>query len=1330
MSIGATGLQGATGLSGFRGATGLRGMTGVLIGMTGATGFAGSTGAKGPQGTQGATGVGGLMGNTGAQGTQGVQGETGETGLGLNTDTMTGLGVIYAQCGELTADSHFIYDPDGAGGNGELIISGKLTVDGVIDPTALILTQQSLNPHLDGPNDATLWMDTLGSLHVGDYLDLNQIGATGATGILGANGLMGSQGTTGLNGYAGASGAQGAQGSTGFTGSTGIRGNTGITGNLGVQGLSGFNGSTGLVGPAGATNLITGNTGQQGATGAQGNTGLTGTQGVTGFKGATGPSGLQGNTGFQGPTGVSISTSSHQIQLSLNDSNPVRTGTTWIFDTDMSLTERQITAYMNHSVMNPQTVTLKINQPAKLLAVGTDASGSYLSQLTQGRIYWQKHNSNELFGAQSNALLWTGTTWISCENATVSQSSPDLSFINNYINPSNDGGNGLCVSLAETQQPTLVLGSNGTSTLFFSLNGLYWTPLGNTIFSTACYGVAHNGLMWVAVGQGTNTVAWSLDGQNWTGLGTVVGLTSGRGIVWTGSQWLLVGLGGTHTLAYSTDGLTWTGLGNSIFSTAGYAIGWNGYLAVAVGTGTNSIAYSDVTGRTWIGVGTSILSTGLSVLWTGHEWYVGGTPNSNTVAWSQSGQVWSTFNPTLDPLDLTLTGFGLNSSGLHQIQFNRDLILALGQDTAGTLSYSLDRGDNWVSLGSTLFSTAGFSADYNGQAWVSSGQGASHSLGYSTDGINWFGLGLNTFDVSSNYVRWVQDLHLWIALGGTTKTTAWSYDGLYWFRPTNSVFSGGYGLGLVWNRKLGLLIAVGSGSTHSVATSTDGQTWTGLGLSVSGALCLGTSKTRLVIGATGANSLAYSDNGTTWTGLGNSTLTTVNAILWSETHQLWIAVGSKTASLLTIASSPDGINWSLNPTVNIFGVGGVGTSLCLHERGFLAGGSGGTYDFAYSLDGFTWVASSGPFPTTLITHGISTTANQPNIKLQSKLFIYGESQGSLYTSGDGGTTWTYCPLLYTDSGIIYQDTVVNVIEIDSMSIACGQNRLWSSINGLKWIEQPVPTLSTDFQLTWTGTYVVFLGTTDIAYTTPTDLLNQMWTTISISGASSLKCINWDGVQLLITDTTNGKVWTSTVSPPITWNLQATGVVTGCQSLVCGRNQDGPTGHSRIYVLTWILGGMADQNGIKYSIDGVTWSLGTITVNPGFTGCNRLIWNGYKFIANYDVALGTNIMIESADGVTWVSSPVLGYSLSNTQLGVATYWSAFLLYQGQNQELYTDLLSTHTILGNQIYGHDQVGPLIIPNRLTVKNHDILTLTAEVYQSGCHRIDVVLNPDDLS
>lgn len=45
-------------------------------------------------------------------------------------------------------------------------------------------------------------------------------------------------------------------------------------------------------------------------------------------------------------------------------------------------------------------------------------------------------------------------------------------------------------------------------------------------------GVAWNGSLWVAVGEGTNSIATSPDGITWTGLGTTIFTTGGSGVAW------------------------------------------------------------------------------------------------------------------------------------------------------------------------------------------------------------------------------------------------------------------------------------------------------------------------------------------------------------------------------------------------------------------------------------------------------------------------------------------------------------------------------------------------------------------------------------------------------------------------------------------------------------------------------------------------------------------------------------------------------------------------------------------------------------------------------
>jgi len=157
----------------------------------------------------------------------------------------------------------------------------------------------------------------------------------------------------------------------------------------------------------------------------------------------------------------------------------------------------------------------------------------------------------------------------------------------------------------------------------------------------------------VATGQGTNSLAYSYDGVNWTGLGTTVFSTAGQAVAWNGVMWMAVG-GGTNTLAYSFTGLTWTGIGTTIFTATGYGIAWNGQLWVAVGTGTNAIAWSAFGIRNWTGIAASsaavgYLTTAYWVTWSGQVWMVGGTAATGCTVYSPNGKTWFTSsNTTMD----------------------------------------------------------------------------------------------------------------------------------------------------------------------------------------------------------------------------------------------------------------------------------------------------------------------------------------------------------------------------------------------------------------------------------------------------------------------------------------------------------------------------------------------------------------------------------------------------------------------------------------------------------------------------------------------------------
>jgi len=291
------------------------------------------------------------------------------------------------------------------------------------------------------------------------------------------------------------------------------------------------------------------------------------------------------------------------------------------------------------------------------------------------------------------------------------------------------------------QHPVVAVGQ-GTHTLAYSPDGVRWTGLGTTMFSGTGYGVAWNGIKWIAGGLGSNTLAYSYDGVRWTGLGATIFSTQVSGVAWNGSIWVAVG-SGTNTIASSTDGLAWTSSpsANVIFTSCN-AVAWNGTQWVAVGAGTNSIAYS-ADGFVWTAIGSTVFSAqGNGICWTGSLWVAVGA-GTNTIAYSTNGT-------------------------------------------------------SWTGLGTSIFSTSGNGVCWNGTRWVAVGTGM-NTIAYSSNGTSWVGLGTSLLTTSGNGVCWTGTR--FVAVG---NTVGYSKDGLTWYASTGGIFT--QGNGVAGNPRIGAVV--------------------------------------------------------------------------------------------------------------------------------------------------------------------------------------------------------------------------------------------------------------------------------------------------------------------------------------------------------------------------------------------------------------------------------------------------------------------------------------------------------------------------------------------
>ena len=270
--------------------------------------------------------------------------------------------------------------------------------------------------------------------------------------------------------------------------------------------------------------------------------------------------------------------------------------------------------------------------------------------------------------------------------------------------------------------------------------------------------------------------------------------------------------------------------------------------------------------------------------------------------------------------------------------------VAVGLGT-NTIAYSTNNGESWNGLDQTIFDTEGLGVCWNGELWVAVGTSPTPIV-YSDNGINWTSVSSSPL-ITGYGIAW--NGNMFVAVGsGSINTIATSTDGTVWTGVGKTIFSTS-GLGVAWNGQK--WVAVGEDQSNTIAYSSNGTTWTPLGktiFSVSGNGVAWNGQKWVAVG-TGTNTIAYSENGTVWIGADSTTNIfsggTGRGVCWNG--EIWVAVGE---SSNTIAWSDDGTNWNgLGNT--IFGDSGNGVSW--NGNIFIAVGNG-TNTIATSKNGKIW----------------------------------------------------------------------------------------------------------------------------------------------------------------------------------------------------------------------------------------------------------------------------------------------------------------------------------------------------------------------------------------
>jgi len=250
------------------------------------------------------------------------------------------------------------------------------------------------------------------------------------------------------------------------------------------------------------------------------------------------------------------------------------------------------------------------------------------------------------------------------------------------------------VVLAYSNVNFVAVGDNaGGPSIAYSVNGISWTSVTNTIFSVQGNDVAYSPTQdkWIAVGKGTNTMAYSFDGKNWIGMGTSTFVTEGRGIFYSVNQSLWIATGTTaNNMAKSIDGFTWTPI-TSPFDTICNDVVYANTVGrwVAVGGNSHTIAVS-TDSVTWIGLGLTFFSLpgdkGTSIEFSPslNQFVVTGTTSGNTQGYSSDGLTW-TGTPALF------------SNSIAGVAFGQDKWIVAGPATPLPTPFANStNGTNWI----------------------------------------------------------------------------------------------------------------------------------------------------------------------------------------------------------------------------------------------------------------------------------------------------------------------------------------------------------------------------------------------------------------------------------------------------------------------------------------------------------------------------------------------------------------------------------------------------------------------------------------------------------
>ncbi len=245
---------------------------------------------------------------------------------------------------------------------------------------------------------------------------------------------------------------------------------------------------------------------------------------------------------------------------------------------------------------------------------------------------------------------------------------------------------------------------------------------------------------------------------------------------------------------------------------------------------------------------------------------------------------------------------------------------------------------------------------------------------------------------------------------------------------------------VIWVEELGLFVACGNNTTHSVMTSPDGVTWSLQVTPSSSYFSVAWSPTLNLLVICGAK-FATSPDGINWTERTHPVeITDSGGIIWSERLQKFVGVATDAG--FGAFTSPDGIVWTAHATPD------TGDSFWERiaespELGiFVAVGDGGLgQDMMYSYDGVNWTIVSTP-----VGDGFFGVCWSPELQKFVASADYGT--GLVSATSTDGINWT----LHSSAVLNINVDIMWVKELGLFVIesATGADRVCISPDGENW----------------------------------------------------------------------------------------------------------------------------------------------------------------------------------------------------------------------------------------------------------------------------------------